>query len=382
MELLPAAERNRRALAVGVVLALLGLQALWPEPWLERAAGRLAAPAARVLAPLSAWLSEPVEALVQPPPSPVASLASVEEGLGRPPRVPGTVWWPVPVLERRSSTWTLGAGRALGLFQGQPVVFGTTWLGRLESVSERNAVLRLWTSPDAPTGAWIGRVEGGVPAICLGRRQGGEPLVRQVHPAAEPADGDPVYWRRREGDPPWFERGQFRLGFLRRRGDEGRREGYWAVETALPVAAEGRVYIGLGAIPPDPPAERLPERAAARPALGADGVYGSRLVAIRAAAAVLPEPTALVGGGRVIGPVVTARGSLLWAAPLAPESWPGLAVALEETPFGLSTEPGILLRPGAPIFSRGDGRFPRGLWLGRIGEPAFAAAREMEVVGR
>ncbi len=383
MELLPAAERTRRALAVGALLAGAGAQALWPAAWLEELVGRVVAPVSALLVPAAALVEGPVEAAPAPRPAPVAGLAAVEEGLGLPPRVPGTVWWPVPVVERRATSWTLGVGRAFGLFEGQPVVFGRTWLGRLDRVDEEQAVLRLWTAPEEPTGAWIGGEQDGFPAICLGRREGGEPLVRQIHPDASPADGLEVRWRRREGDPPWFEQGGFRLGVLRRRGDEERREAYWAVEARVPAAAEGRVFVGLGAVPSDPPEEPRPDRAKARVRLLSDAVHGRRLGLVEAERRVLPTAVAVLGHGRAVGPVVARRGSLCWTAPVQAGAWPGPRIALVEgQEIDLASDPAALAAPGAALFSRGGGGFPRGLWLGRVGEAGGIPSDELEVVAR
>ncbi|RMH00821.1 MAG: hypothetical protein D6702_13045 [Planctomycetota bacterium] len=383
MELLPAAERNRRALVAGAVLGLLAVQACWPAGRLERLVGLVVAPVQAVLAPAAALLLGPVEAAPEPEPPPVAGLAAVEEGLGMPPEVPGTVWWPVPVLERGETTWLLGAGTRHGLFEGQPVVFGRAWLGRLEKVEPDRARLRLWTSPEAPTGARIGSGPG-IEAICLGRRRGGEPLVRRLAPGAEPEDGMPVFWRHREGDAPWYEQGGFRLGVLRRRGDERRREGYWAVEPELPAAAEGRVFVGLGAVPADPPAERSPERVAAELLLAGDGVYGPGPRAVRSAVGRLPEPaSAVTAGGRVAGVVVAVCGPVAWTVPVPPADWPGELVAVEPgPPTRLFAGREARSRAGALLFTRGGARFPRGLWLGRSGEPARPPDRELEVVGR
>ncbi len=384
MELLPDAERLRRGLMLASACSLVMLEAIFPQVPVEAAVDRAVAPLAEALAPLAGLPLRGWDRLGRSPVAspPTGGLAEAEEALGRPPAVPGLRWVAVPVLSREGASWTLGAGRAFGLAEGQAVVFGRSWLGRVHDAGEQRATLRLWTAPGEGTGARLGRGENALRALCEGRGYGEEALVRFPEPGGEPRDGEEVNWRRRSEDPPSLEGLGLQLGTLRRRGDEPRRSAYWAVEPRLPAGAEGRVFVALGALPERPLREAERYRRPARVVLPVDGVCGERSAAVELSEAV---PAVAVGGRDGLrGIVQRRRGRLSWMRRTAPEDWGAAAVAVlpsgriaaPREPSASSGTPALV--PGTWLYTRGGPTMPRGLPIGPVGGPVLRLGDELE----
>ncbi len=379
--LLPDAERFRRLALTGLLLLVLTVLALvpWdlPDRWLGRGTSALAAPLAG-LAGLAvdavAGRPEAVPLLVPP-----LELEVLERQLGTPEPVAGLRWLETPVLEAdlAAGELHLAGGRRHGLAPGSPVVFGRLWLGRVAEAGEVSCRALLWTAADARTGVLLEDAEGRLAAVCVGRGRDAPPLVRWVETAGEPRPGMTVRWRRREADPPELASLDLELGVLRQEGDPRRRQERWVVEARLPLGAEGRVWVGAGALGPEPP-PRLPlRRRTAEPLLRADAVLGPRLALVRSPGA----GGALATPAGVAGPVVAGRGELHWIRHRAPLEWGEEALAVD--PASGVLEPVSALdaqaRMRAFLYTRGTAGVPRGLPLGpaRAGPPLIRGPLEL-----
>ena len=383
---LPAAERYRRGLLATLTVSAVTYQAIWPVAFVESVASTAVTPLSHVLAGAAGFVAGlPVEASSAPAPDP-PDLAAVERRLGQPPGLPGVVWLEVPVLSELPHRLVLGAGRASGLAEDLPVVFGEHWLGRLTAVKDLRAELELWTAPGARTGARLGEGESALNAVFLGRGDSGSPTVEFLGAEADPEEGWPVYWRRREEDPPSLGRLALYLGELEQMGDVERAEDVWVVRDRFPAGARGRVFVGVGALPEEPVREVEVRRAPAVPVLVSDAVWGPRLAAARSDA---PFAAAvLLRDEQVVGKVVARRGALCWIDRRAPSEWGRQSLALEAEGGALreSVSPGEVPALGGArdwLFTRAGGPLPRGLFLGRSGEPPPAWwPGLLEVAGR
>ncbi len=355
MHFLPDAERFRRVLGATLVLGALTLQAWWPWKPLEDAAGDVLGPSARLLGAAASLLGEAVLDPRLPAPAPVpqeTGLAEMERREGTPAPLPGGFWLEVPTLShaRGSGRLVLAAGSEQGLETGQAVVFGDRWIGRIGQVVSRRAAVILWTSPDTRTGALLAPGSGEVRAICVGQGENQPPLVNWPEPGKELHSGMEVRFRAGPEDAAALGDLGLKLGILRSQGDPLRGASAWVVDEDLPAGAEGRVFVAAGAPGAprvlDPPVVRVPFHWS----LPGDAVLGDQVVAGVLEA---PRPAAvLVQAGRVVGPVVASRGRLVWGLRRAPADWASQALSLF---------------PESPLFTRGGGGIPRGLWLGAGG---------------
>lgn len=359
--LLPDAERWRRVLATGALLAVLTLLAVWPQPVLERAAGALVAPLTSLLARGAGPLADAVHGVHAPAPDGTAAgsgLAAWERRHGRPPEAAGVAWLEVPVQEHRRAEGRLllAAGREYGLAPEQAVAFGGTWIGRVEKAGDGAAVVKLWTAADARTGVWLRSAAGeSLRAVTLGVKSGATPLVAWLDAAAEPSAGMEVLWRPRAGDPPSLD-GVLALGTLEPSPQPLRSDPVWQVQGALPPGAEGRVYVAAQAVGPMLVAEPPLWSAPATLLLGVDAVLGPASVAVRRSGR---DPAAVVlADERVLGRVGACRGALLWVVRRRPEAWGAEALDLDDPPGR---------------YTRGDGRVPRGLLLDGVPQPGCGA---------
>lgn len=372
MLLLPGAERERRALLLGAALAAgIGLS-WWPIASLDAWIARQSSPVALPIASLAGWLSGlilPAERSA-PVAAPPVRLADLERAAAAPPEVRGLAWIEVPVLHARpdGTELLLAAGSRHSLAPGMPVVWGRYYLGRIDRVSELEALVLRPAAADERTGvSWVN--ENGTPqeAVSIGRGGGSAPVLHWLAEGPEPVPGLAVRFRGRRNDPPALAEAGFLLGHLAPRGTASRGDAAWVIEEARPEAAEGRVFVAAGALPPEPIQMPALLGAASRNRLAQDGVLGPRLSAWTAPAQF--DPTVLLRGERALGPVVARRGHLAWVRADRPEDWTERAVVMLEQPSRLllATE----LPPGARglWFTRGNDGVPRGLWLGRSGEP-------------
>lgn len=378
MLLLPGAERERRALLLGAALAAgLGLS-WWPLAGLDAWIARQSSPVAGPIAAVAGWLSGLI--LPAPPAAPAAAppvrLADLERAAATPPEVRGLAWLEVPVLHAKAdgTELLLAAGSRHSLAPGMPVVWGSYYLGRIARVSETEALVLRPAAADERTGVgWNSEDGSPLEAVAIGRGGGLAPVLHWLAEGPEPVPGLAVRFRGRRNDPPALAEAGFLLGHLAPRGSASRGDAAWVIEEARPEAAEGRVFVAAGALPADPIQMPALLGAPSRSRLGQDAVLGPRLSAWAAPARF--EPSVLVRGERVLGPVVARRGGLAWVRADRPEHWAARAVVMLESPprLLLATD----LPPGARglWFTRGSDGVPRGLWLGRSGaEPPQSGA--------
>lgn len=388
MFLLPSAERYRRALAFLAVCLALSALAVWRPPVLDRLAAAALRPLASVTLPVAGWAADvfhgvPVEA-TETPPLP-DGLAALERELGAPPSAAGVAWLEVPVVEvhRSAGRAVLGAGKEHGIAVGQPVAFGDQWLGRIAAAGEGWSELEYWTAANAKTGVWLDSGSGPPGrAFCFGRGRDKAPVLLYKDRNSTPEPGMRLEWRAPARDFAPDFRLPLTVGTLVSKGEQERANLVWEVHGEFPRGAEGRVFVGAGAVFRERVAEPPVRRSRANWALRADAVFGTRLAA---AESYEPLDGVLLQSGRVFGPVVARRGRLAWAYRSAPEEWAeeALAVRFESQAMEAADRLEDEALKGAPLFTRGDARIPRGLWLGHGGDRPLPAARGvLEVVSR
>lgn len=380
MLLLPGAERERRALLLGAAVAAGLALAWWPVAGLDAWIARQTSPVASRIAGVAGWLSSLVLPAPRPAPEapPPLRLADLERAAAAPPAVRGLAWLEVPVLHAGAdgTELLLAAGSRHSLAPGMPVVWGHSYLGRIARVSESEALVLRPAAADERTGvAWTSEDGTLREAVSIGRGGGLAPVLHWLAEGPEPVPGLAVRFRGRRDDPPELAEAGFLLGHLAQRGAASRGDAAWVIEEARPEAAEGRVFVAAGALPPEPISMPALLGAVSRSRLAQDGVLGPRLSAWAA-----PEhfdPTVLMRGERAAGPVVARRGSLAWVRADRPEDWSERAIVLLERPPRLL--PAADLPPGAQglWFTRGNDGVPRGLWLGRSGAAAPAGGAAM-----
>jgi hypothetical protein len=364
---LSGAERARRAAALGALFAGLVAQSLWPVAAIEAVAEACVAPVSAVLAPLAGGLASGGHPLdVAESDAEPLRLVEAERRQGRPLGTRGSAWLEVPVLrhDRASGRLILVAGSGHGLAEGQAVVFGSLWLGRVREVEAETAVVELWWAPGSRTGVTLeGGDEVSLRSVCVGRGLGKSAMVGWLEPGPDPRVGIPVHWRLGPDDPPSLARRTFLLGHLSSEGDPARGESSWVVPGGLAAGAAGRVFVSAGAVGEQLVADPPVAAALAEAVLVGDGVFGPRFAAVSVGHEF--PAAAILGGNRVAGRVVARRGNLCWVSRLDPGRW------LEES-VGLDTN-GNLLGPqmiddaieGLHMFTRGGEGVPRGLHLGR-----------------
>jgi hypothetical protein len=360
--LIRSAERSRQGAlrAVGWTV-FLGL-VLFPSPSVETIVGNVVAPVAIPVAYVGAWAfqwlhpnplisqDKDVERLAQ---LPSVSLAEEEQKTGYPDPVSGLAWLEVPVVEtdlERGRLW-LAAGKDFALASGQAVVFGNYWVGRIGKVFEQRAEVELWIAPGARTGVELLRQGSSVSGVCLGRGQKALPLIRWIQPTGHPASGDRILWRASEEDPPALAKKKYLLGVLLRGGDESRGAGEWSADVALPLAVEGRVWVGAGAIGDSTVAEPSVRHAKCLPVLRGDAVLLGPWQSM-----IQEEPqfaSALIWNGFALGAIKAQRSRYLWALGLTQEDWAEQGFPMRSSVTGFVSS-----------FTRGGDGVPRGLQLG------------------
>ncbi|MAW61251.1 MAG: hypothetical protein CMJ94_10500 [Planctomycetes bacterium] len=373
------AERHRRAVLLTVgVLALLAQAVLRLAP-LESAGRALTAPVAEFTMPLAAWVVERVSPGAQEGLAPsLASeaLIAAEREAGRPEAVPGVAWLEVPVgrMELDRHCLLLAAGADFGLAPGMPVVYGNRWLGRIGATGPSTAEVLLASGAARRTAVVVpGDRDQLLRAVLEGRGGDHRPLIRWPEPKGEPVVGSLVRYRRGSDDPPPYAGLDLRIGSVIRVGDPDRDSAAWEVDFDLPAGAEGRVFVAAGAVSESVVAEPQVRSGATQLALRADGVFGARLCALRAAAGVRAAVATV--DDRVLGRVVAQRGELLWCSLRAPAQWPASSwVGLDQN---------VATREEAELlFTRGGSGVPRGLFLGAQSDPAPRPVGALQVLGR
>lgn len=371
MLLLPGAERERRALLLGAALAAGAGLSWWPlasvDDWIARHSEPVSGWLATGAGILAEWvLPEPAAA---PPSAPPLRLEDLEGEAAAPPRVTGLAWLEVPVLRSQpgGSDLLLAAGRRHGLAEGMPVVWGHFFLGRISRLSETEALVLRPAAADERTGVRLQQENGeGLEAIAIGRGARLDPVLNWLEAGPEPTAGVPVHFRGRRSDPPALAAAGFLLGRLARRGEASRGDQAWVIEQARPEGAEGRVFVAAGALLPEPIAMPSPAKAPSRGVLACDAVLGNRLSAWQGTEDFAPR--VLLRAERVMGPIVTSRGGLVWVREDRPEDWNGRAVVVQEASRRLTRAEDLPRGAAGLWFTRGGDGIPRGLWLGRSGD--------------
>jgi hypothetical protein len=384
--LLPIAERHRRSLLLGLLLAALLLQS-WMQWGPLQALGRtLVAPVAAVIMPLAGQVVDRVDPRRAPTTPGLAStteFVQLEREQGRPAELPGVAWLEIPVFEYRRSEHrlVLAAGSNYGLAVGMPVVFGSTWLGRLSQVHRFSAVVQLCSAAGVPTGAYLpvaatlGQEDanaGALRAVVEGRGREGVPLLRWMESQAEPKEGGDVLWRATMDDLPGLGGLGLELGTAEFTGDVQRGAGYWQVIFEMPAGAEGRVFVPAGAIAKSTVAEPQIDHSPAQLALRVDGVFGAELCGLRTLKA--EQPSVVLDGNRVLGKVVAHRGNLLWCSLQPPKAWSEESLRLSDL--------GMVDPDPVQLFTRGDATVPRGLPLGATNAAAPVPGAEFWALTR
>ncbi len=386
MFLLPGAERYRRVLLTGAVLALICLQAIWPWPWLEKAVQHGLGALQQPVAHLAGWVQQlvvggPASELGPPPPKEESALIEAERKQGRPQPLPGMAWLEVPVrsVELERGRMVLAAGEDFHLASGQVVAFAQEYLGRLGKVEAHQSEVDLWSSSDMRTGLSVRGDHGfAMSAVCFGRGRGGRAVLNWVEDKTLLRVGMALQWRPRPLDPPTLAAAGLHMGFLEREGNEQRGDALWVVAHELPAASMGRVYVAAGAVGPKLVAEPRQEEASAQWVLGMDAVLGGAWFALSASSSFVP--TVATFRGQVCGEVLVWRGAWGWAHSLSPADWAENAVALGPGGRVLPASDWQSQETDLPLFSRGGSSVPRGLWLGWRFQSAVAPGAEMKVL--
>lgn len=386
MSRLSSAERTRRTAALGALFAGLVVQSLFGGSSFVDSVGEvLVAPVAAVVTPFAGGLAsrglplEVAESTVDP-----LRLVEAERRQGRPLGAVGSAWLEVPVLmeDRVTGRLELAAGSAHGLAEGQGVVFGSWWLGRIGRVGENSAEVQLWWAPGARTGVSLnGGPESTLRSICVGRGPERSAMVGWLEPGPDPRVGIRVEWRRGPDDPPSLGTRDFLLGYLSQEGNVLRGEASWVVPGGLIAGAAGRVFVAAGAVGENLVATPPVSASAAEAVLVGDGVFGSSFAAISVEEGF---PAAVVlGEGRVAGRVVSRRGPLCWVNRLAPDHWLSESVGLDTVGNLLSPEVAEMAEESDfDLFTRGGGVTPRGLHLGRKGQAPSPLGGTLSAVAR
>lgn len=373
------AERHRRAVFLSVGVTVLLAQAVVRVAPLERLARAVTAPVAQVTMPLSAWVLGRVapDAGLALPPAPAGdALIQAERDSGQPAAVPGVAWLEVPVgrVDRSRGKLLLAAGADFGLAPGMPVVFGTQWLGRVGETGARTAEVELASGAARRTPVLFAGDRGELMrAVLEGRGGDARPLVRFLEAKGDPVEGAPALFRRGAEDPPAYAALEMDVGALLRVGDPERGTAAWEVDFELPAGAEGRVFVGAGAVSASVVAEPPVVRGPATLALRSDAVFGPRVCALRTDPS-LPATVAMVGN-RVLGAVVARRGDQVWCSLRPPANWP--------TATWVGLDANTATREDAALrFTRGGDGIPRGLFLGDRSDPRPHPRGALQVVGR
>ncbi len=364
---LPGAERERRALLLGVVLLLGLLLSWWPSEKVESGSNGLVGLYALPLVQVASWIESRVAgSTVESPTSPAPPagwLDQTERAAARPMAVRGMAWIEVPVLgvERGGTALRLSAGSEIGLAEGMIAACGSIYLGRLSEVEPGSALLLHFRAADQRTGVRLQVADGETrDAILIGRAQLA-PVLNWIEGGWRP-DAElkaEVSFRGRREDPPALASAGLRLGSCAREVQRGRNEPVWVVEGAWPRLAEGRVFVAAGALPEKAVRPVAPPSRSAHGLLTRDAVLGSRLQAFTTDSGFAPE--IVTRGSRVLGAVVQRRGTLIWARADAVADWVRSERALQPQTVG---------ERAFGFFTRGGNGVPRGLWLGQVGDSA------------
>ncbi len=379
MFLLPIAERHRRSFWAATALILLLLQGLMPLPAVRQTTSSAVAVVSSIVLPPAQALAgrlAPARLHAAAPDSPMPPhlLREAERRAGAPPALLGAAWVEVPVarVDRTSHQLHLLGGSRLGLAPGQTVVFGREWLGRVVEVDAEHSVVRLWSAAGARAGATLRPPGVELRAVIEGRGRVASALLGWLEPHGEPEAGMQVYWRPGFEDLPALASLSLRLGHAEQAGDAQRGDAYWILQGELPAGAEGRVWVAVGAVAETLIAEPGLHRARSRLALLVDGVYGAEVAVVRVDST---QPVAVIfAQGRVAGRVVLQRGAHAWVRRPTLADWSQQAVRLSAA--GAFEEEGVLW------YSRGDQRLPRGLPLGRSGDPPVGLRGAMTALQR
>ncbi len=370
------ADRTRRVLGMLGLLSLCALQALWPHPSVEAWGRWLTQPLGMGLRPLAGWFLGPSVHAAGPTRALLPSIAELERRLGSPPSVAGVAWLEAPVLSRAEVDFQISGGLAQGFFPGLPVVFGGSYLGRLETVEEDRSWVVLASAADRRTGlALVGEDGGALSALAIGRGRHQSPVIAYIGPRTDPVPDAPALWRPRQEDPPGLARAGFEVGWLRELGDLARGDFHRILDLRLPLGAGGRVWVAVGAVPANLPRVSRANRGPARPVLRRDAVFGDA-VACAIAASKYPWG-AVLAQNRVAGLVIAQEGRQLWVLR------PGPVLRAE----GLAWDPDSqrLLDPAdagehALHYTSRWESAPRGLPLGTLAEAPVAWVEPMQVV--
>lgn len=370
MFLLPGAERYRRVLLTVGAVAVVATQAILQVPMVDALTYRVVGPAQAAVARTAGSLAELVlgsPAVPEGPEPPATSaLITVERERGMPAPIPGMAWLEVPVrsLELERGRLVVAAGEDFHLAENQIVAFGDAFLGRVGAIRPFEADVELWTSADMRTGLSVHPADGlPVQAVCFGRGSGGPAVVSWSEDETRFAVGQDLRWRPRPLDPPNLAEARLQLGQLQQVGNPARGDATWVVEQAIPVAAEGRVFVAAGAVGTRLVAEPGQSRAEATPILLPDAVLGEDWYAFSSTSDF--APTVVMDHGRVQAKVGNWRGGWGWAKRRTPADWGEGAVALKlESGEVLGAEAWRAHEQALPLFTRGGAGIPRGLWLG------------------
>lgn len=386
MFLLPGAERYRRVMICGGIVLVLMVQAVVPWQPLEDTCNHFFGPLLRPLTEASAVTAEFIRPTAEPADSNQALAGSVlvamERRLGLPQALPGMKWLEVPVLavEPQVGRITVAAGADFHLAEGQLVAYGSQYIGRVSAVKPFQATVELVTAPNVRTGVLLTDSDGlQTKGVSLGRGRAGAAVLPWLQSTDRLHEGQVLTWRPRPLDPPNLSAAQLHLGMTSREGDVQRGNAVWTIDGKLPAAAEGRLYIAASAVGERLVAEPVQVRTAAKRLLLDDAVLGAGWCAV--ASSTEQPPAVFVDRGQVGGWCSSWRGNWGWFRRVSAWQWQQDAVALETTSGQvLDVAQWQSADSALPLFTRGGGGVPRGLWLGNRDSPALLPASQLLVI--